>query len=47
MGEKSRDNWYFGDSESKCDRCKHQDSKICNNCQSWNKFKGKEEKKRR
>ena len=28
MGEKSRSNWYFGDSESKCDRCKYQHSKV-------------------
>lgn len=43
MGEKSRGNWYFGDSESKCDRCEYKNSKICDNCQCWNKFKEKDD----
>ena len=45
MGEKSRSNWYFGDSETKCDRCVHQKSKVCDNCQCWNKFEEKGNKR--
>jgi len=43
MSYKSRSNWYFGDSESKCDRCIHQNTKMCDDCRSWNKFKEKKE----
>ena len=44
MGEKSRGNWYFGDSEIKCDHCEHQNTKVCDDCQCWNKFKKKDNK---
>ena len=44
MGNKSRENWYFGNKESKCDRCKHKDTEVCCFCQCWNKYEEKEDK---
>ncbi len=38
---KSKLCWYMGDKESKCDRCVNKNSKTCDDCRCWNKFKEK------
>jgi len=41
---KSRMCWFMGDSESKCDRCKNKNSKLCSECRGWGDFEENKEK---